>query len=107
MRHSVEHLACSGDVAVFSVEDDELGAHVQVRGSGGRDDLVVDGPASPEAAHAALEEGVVEGGVGGCRRAPDEAHCRARMRRAESTVDPLGWPVNGDGAGMARKGAAA
>lgn len=74
MRHSVEHLACRGDVAVFSVEDDELGAQVQARGSGGRDDPVVDGPASPEAAHAVLEEGVVEGGVGGCRRAPDEAH---------------------------------
>jgi hypothetical protein len=34
----------------------------------------------PEAVHAALEEGVVEGG-GGCGRGRDKGHSRARLWR--------------------------
>lgn len=88
MRHSVEHPAGRGHVAVLGVEDDELGAEVQVRGGGGRDEAAVDGPALPEAAHAALEERVVEGGgVGGCRRARDKGHCRARAAPVASNCE--------------------
>lgn len=65
MRHSVEHPSGGGDVAEPGVEDDELGAEVQVRRRGGRDDPVVDGLALPEGvgADAALEEGGVQGGA--------------------------------------------
>lgn len=67
VRHSVEHLAGGGDVAEPRVEDDELGAQVQVRRRGGRGgDPAVDGLALPECAgaDAALEQGGVEWGGG-------------------------------------------
>jgi hypothetical protein len=66
VRHPVEHLACSRDVAEACVEDDELGAEVEVRRSGGRDDPIVDGLALPEGvrADATLKQGGVERGGG-------------------------------------------
>lgn len=80
VRHPVEHPAGGRDVAEVGVEDDELGAEVEVRRQvGGREhDPVVHGLALPEGvgADAALEQGGEERGGGFW--AIDKGHCGAR-----------------------------
>lgn len=76
MRHPVENPAGGRDVAEVRVEDDELGAEVEVRrpGSGRNDGPLVHGLALPErvGADASLEQGGVERRGGW--RAIDNAH---------------------------------
>lgn len=92
MRHSVEHPAGGRDVAEVGVEDDELGAEVEVRRRGGglEDDPAVHGLAFPEGVGA--DEALEQGGVkrGGGSRAIGKGHCGA------SYLTPTGLPHPAD-----------